>query len=125
MSMTKLLCGVAALPLVAGVALAAPVKTPMQLSDQQLDKVSAGVDFWELTISNESVTAVALHERSPNTGAFLVTSSVNPPSIGIGYNISVSSTGSVSAGPFNNSITCGACFINISNPALSVAAAFR
>ena len=56
MKMTRVFYGLAALPLLAGVALAqpkpshdvsAPAKQPMQLSEQQMDKVTAG---WNLSI---------------------------------------------------------------------------
>jgi len=131
MSMTKLLCGVAALPLIAGAALAAPVKQPApvkhpsQLSDRQMDKVTAGIDFAEFDFSDDQATLVSLHEKSPNSGMAVVTSTASPPAFLIGYNINVSTAGTVSAGPYNNSITCSACFINVSNPSLSVASAFR
>ena len=123
MSMTKLLCGVVALPMIAGVAFAGPAK--QQLSDRQMDKVTAGIDFVEFTFSDASATLVTLHEKTPNAGIVNVTSTVNPPSFPIGYNVTVSTTGAVTAGPYNNSIYCPTCFINVSNPALSVASSFR
>lgn len=55
--MKKLLHGLVALPFVAGVALAGQ---PTQLSDQQMDKVTAGFDFHEITISNTSWTEVLI-----------------------------------------------------------------
>lgn len=62
--MRKLLYGLAALPLLAGVALAAE---PMQLSSLQMDKVTAGWDLAEVDISNTSVTVVSIYERPHNT----------------------------------------------------------
>ena len=115
MSMTKILCGLAALPLVAGVALAEPAqqspidkasaKQPTQLSEQQMDKVTAGADFFEVTISNTAITTVALHERTNTVTAGPVTGGVG-----------------LAAG---NTITCPTCFLLINNPALSVGSAFR
>jgi hypothetical protein len=63
MSMTRLVCGLAALPLIAGVASAESIKQndskalakqPMQLSEQQMDKVTAGWDLTETDFSNTS-----------------------------------------------------------------------
>jgi hypothetical protein len=78
--MKRFLYGFAALPLLAGVAVA---QTPMQLSDKQLDRVSAG--FLELDFSNTSATAVSIFQRpyltdsTPNTivcpGCYLVINS--------------------------------------------------
>jgi hypothetical protein len=51
--MKKLLCGLAALPFLAGVALAGE---SMQLSDKQMDKVTAGFDLTAIEISNTSWT---------------------------------------------------------------------
>jgi hypothetical protein len=62
--MRRLLYGLAALPLLAGVAMA---QEPMKLSDQQMDKVTAGWDLRELDISNTSVTLVAIYQRPSNT----------------------------------------------------------
>jgi hypothetical protein len=79
--MKRFLYGFAALPLLAGVAVA---QAPMQLSDGQLDKVSAG--FLEVDVSNTSATAVSIFQRpyltdsTPNTivcpGCYLVINSV-------------------------------------------------
>ena len=57
--MKKLLCGLAALPFLAGVALA---DQPMQLSDKQMDKVTAGFDFFRVEISNTSWTNVSIYD---------------------------------------------------------------
>jgi hypothetical protein len=133
MSMTRLLYGLATLPLLAGVAFADPPKQsndskrqPMQLSNLQMDKVTAGWDFAETTISNESVTQVAVHQRAPNRNVVAVPSTEYPPAVVIGYNVSAQGDPpTLVAGPYNNSIYCNTCFINISNPALSIAASFR
>jgi hypothetical protein len=53
--MTRLLGAVAALPFLAGVALAGQ---PMQLSDAQMDGVTAGFDFFERDVSNTSTITV-------------------------------------------------------------------
>lgn len=55
--MKRLLYGLVALPFIASVALAGQ---PTQLSDQQMDKVTAGFTFDEITISNTSWTQVAI-----------------------------------------------------------------
>lgn len=114
MSMTKMLFGLVALPLLAGVAFAAPApqsdgskalaKQPTLLSETQMDKVTAGADFFEVTISNTSVTIVALHERT------------NTVSIG---------TPPVPVLAPGNTIVCPGCFLLVNNPALSVGSAFR
>ncbi|MBV8094106.1 MAG: hypothetical protein JOY71_07585 [Acetobacteraceae bacterium] len=57
--MKKLLAGVAALPFLAGVALAGQ---PVALNDTQMDKVTAGFDFAELDVSNVSATLVLAYE---------------------------------------------------------------
>lgn len=56
--MKKLLYGLAALPLLAGVALA---DQPMQLSDKQMDKVTAGFDLNVIERSNTSWTQVSIY----------------------------------------------------------------
>jgi hypothetical protein len=56
--MKRLLHGIAALPFLAGVASA---QEPMQLTNQQMDKVTAG--FLEIDMSNTSVTAVSRFQR--------------------------------------------------------------
>lgn len=57
--MKKLLCGVAALPFLAGVALAGE---PMQLNDGQMDNVTAGFDLSVIEKSNTSWTQVSIYE---------------------------------------------------------------
>jgi hypothetical protein len=62
--MKRLLHGIAALPFLAGVALA---QQPMPLSDRQMDKVTAG--FLETDFSNTSATAVSIFQRAYLTDA--------------------------------------------------------
>ena len=68
--MNKLLYGLAVLPFVAGVAMAQP---PVQLSDNQMDKVTAGWGLRELDVSNTSVTLVTVYHTPPAacSGCFL------------------------------------------------------
>lgn len=56
--MKRLLYGLAALPFLAGVALA---EQPVQLNDKQMDKVTAGFDFFRTEISNTSWTQVSIY----------------------------------------------------------------
>src|SRR5215831_15558751 len=71
MSMTRLVYGLAALPLIMGVAFAAPVKQdskssakqPMQLTEQQMDKVTAGWDIIETDCSNTHCTWLSIYEN--------------------------------------------------------------
>lgn len=64
--MKKLLYGLAVLPFVAGVALAGQ---PMQLSDKQMDNVTAGFVISEIDISNTSWVSVSTDEfPNPITG---------------------------------------------------------
>jgi hypothetical protein len=56
--MRKLLCGLAALPFLASVALA---DQPVQLSDKQMDKVTAGFDLRKTEISNTSWTQISIY----------------------------------------------------------------
>ena len=55
--MKRILAGLAVLPFLAGVALAGQ---PVPLSDQQMDKVSAGFDFAELDVHNLGTVLVAI-----------------------------------------------------------------
>jgi len=57
--MKKLLSGLAALPLLAGVALA---DQPLQLSDKQMDKVTAGFDLSVIERSNTSWTQISIYD---------------------------------------------------------------
>jgi hypothetical protein len=109
MSMTKLLCGLAILPLVAGIAVAAPLKPakqPVQLSDKQMDKVTAGWDLQETDYSNTSQVWISIYERRTATVP----------------------TGSVATYGLGNNINCAntqtACYLLINNPAFSIGAAF-
>lgn len=59
--MKSLLYAVAALPLLTGVAFATEPVTkqqPVQLTSQQMDKVTAGFVFREITLSNTSAVGV-------------------------------------------------------------------
>jgi len=109
MSMTKVLCGLAVLPLVAGVAMAQPpkpAKQPVQLSDRQMDKVSAGWDLQETDISNTRQLYISIYERR--------TATVATPGVatyGLGNNISCANTQA-------------SCYLLINNPAFSVGSAF-
>jgi hypothetical protein len=57
--MKKLLYGLAALPFLAGVALA---DQPVQLSDNQMDKITAGFDLSVIERSNTSWTQISIYE---------------------------------------------------------------
>jgi hypothetical protein len=59
--MKKLLCGLAVLPFLAGVALAGET---VQLSDKQMDKVTAGFKDFETIISNTSYTQVSIYSTA-------------------------------------------------------------
>jgi hypothetical protein len=104
MNMTRVICGLAALPLLAGVAMAetpkqsnggkALTKQPMQLNDKQMDKVTAGWDLQELDVFNTGIVWVSVYEhRADGTGVFTA----------------------------GNTLTCASCYLVISNFALSVA----
>jgi len=56
--MRKLLLGLALLPFLAGVSLAGQ---PQALTDQQMDKVSAGFDFAEMDVNNVGATMVLVN----------------------------------------------------------------
>ncbi len=82
--MKTLLSAVAALPLLTGVALATepvaqqPQKQPMQLTSNQMDKVTAGFTFTEITRSNTSLVGVFVDLPAPVcTGCFLGVRSSN------------------------------------------------
>jgi hypothetical protein len=68
--MKKWLFGLAVLPFLAGVSLAGQ---PAPLSDTQMDKVTAGFDFLEVTIQNlgSKIVAINLPPLLPCTGCFL------------------------------------------------------
>jgi hypothetical protein len=64
--MKSFLYGLAVLPFLAGVALAGE---PMQLSDKQMDRVTAGFDISELDVSNTSWVYVSVDQfPNPVTG---------------------------------------------------------
>lgn len=83
--MKSLLFAVAALPLLTGVALATEPVTkqqPLQLTSQQMDKVTAGFRFAELTVSNTSailvtVDVVPANLKTAAPGTFLQVISPN------------------------------------------------
>ena len=95
MCMKKVLFGVAALPLLFGVALAetpkqsndskASAKPAIQLSEKQMDRVSAGFRFLEVDIFNTGSATVSVYQ------------------------------------PGGNTIACTGCYLTITNFALSVA----
>lgn len=62
--MKKLLMGMAMLPFLAGSALA---QEPMQLSQTQMDKVTAGWDLLETEVGNTSITTVSIYQKTTNT----------------------------------------------------------
>jgi len=57
--MRKLLLGLAVLPFLAGASLAGQ---PQPLTDQQMDKVSAGFDFMERDVNNVGATRIMVNE---------------------------------------------------------------
>lgn len=60
--MKKSLVGLAVLPFLAGVSLAAQ---PVPLSDKQMDVVTAGFDFLEVEVQNTGVVLVAVNQPAP------------------------------------------------------------
>lgn len=70
--MTKLLYGLAVVPFFASVALAQPngnaatSTQPMQLSEKQMDSVTAGWKLLETDVSNTSWTRVSVYEANNN-----------------------------------------------------------
>jgi hypothetical protein len=106
MRITKVLYGLLALPLLAGVASAetpkstAPAKKPAQLSEKQMDKVTAGWKLLELDTSNTSWTEVLVYQSRTNA----------LPAVG---------TGSTPA-----SGSCPNCYLSMTSPALSIYSAF-
>jgi hypothetical protein len=69
--MKKLLLGLAVLPFLAGVSLAGQ---PQPLTDNQMDKVSAGFDFMEIDINNAGATAIFVNTEPADAagcGCFL------------------------------------------------------
>ena len=70
--MKRFLYGLAVLPFLAGVSLAAQ---PVALSDSQMDRVTAGFDFAEAHITNVGTVSVGVDEPAPvasaTTGVYL------------------------------------------------------
>jgi len=105
MSITKLLYGLAALPLIVGVASAetpkstAAAKKPAQLNEKQMDKVTAGWRLTEIDVSNTSWTLISVYSGSLPTGNVGTTT--------------VPVTGS-----------CPNCYLSLASPALSIYSAF-
>lgn len=70
--MKTFLYGIAVLPLLATVAFAQPLDTtaaakqPIQLSENQMDHVTAGWGFLELTDSNTSTSMVSVYQQNGN-----------------------------------------------------------
>jgi hypothetical protein len=60
--MNRVLCGLAALPFLAGVAVAGQ---PAPLTDSQMDNVTAGFDFTELEIQNTGWVGVGVNAPAP------------------------------------------------------------
>jgi hypothetical protein len=83
--MKRILRGIGTLPFLAGIALA---QEPMQLTNQQMDMVTAG--FLEIDVSNTSATAVSIFQRpyltdpTPNSiacpGCYLL---INTPTVSV------------------------------------------
>ena len=121
MRMSRVLYGLAVLPLLAGVALAETpnqsndskilAKEPMRLTAQQMDKVTAGWGFTELDIFNTGLTAVSVYQNR-----------IEDPCIyeikGFGFTQQTSIFGA------GNTIDCPNCYLSINNFALSVASQF-
>jgi len=105
MSIIKLLYGLAALPLIAGVASAetpksaAVAKKPTQLNEKQMDKVTAGFKFREIDVSNTSWTLVSVY-------------SDGLPPVTVGTNTTPVAS------------QCSNCYLNLVSPALSIYSAF-
>lgn len=66
--MKSVLYGLAALPFLVGIALAGQ---PAQLSDTQMDKVTAGWDASISETSNTSVTAISVYSGTPTNAALI------------------------------------------------------
>ena len=102
MRMMKLLCGFAALPLLVAGASAHQasdgktlVKKPAQLSEQQMDKVTAGWDYTLVEVDNTGTTVV-LSYQTPNNIVTSLATSTSP------------------------AVECGGCYLYITNRALTV-----
>jgi len=88
--MERVLYGLAALPLLAGAAMAQP---PAQLSDAQMDRVTAGFDFVITETSNTSVVYLSAYQTPSNKIADVFSATA-----------------------------CATCYLLIESPALSVGA---
>jgi len=102
MRMMKLLCGFAALPLLVAGASAHQasdgktlVKKPAQLSEQQMDKVTAGWDYTLVEVDNTGTTVVLAYQTPNNIVTTAATSTTK-------------------------AVECGGCYLYITNRALSV-----
>jgi hypothetical protein len=79
--MKRLLIGLAVLPFLAGVSLAA---SPVSLSDQQMDRVTAGFDFMETDSSDTSSVTVLVNEPlMACTDCYLVVKGTAWPSVSL------------------------------------------
>lgn len=83
--MRRLLCGLAALPLLSATAFAQPtiqVREPLLLTEQQLEGVRAGWSLEEIDVSNTSVTLVDVygHDDPSCTGCYL---NIRSPAISV------------------------------------------
>ncbi len=78
--MNKLLYGLAALPFLAGIAMA---QTPVQLSDNQMDKVTAGWSLTEMDVSNTSVTLVSVYPTTVPAACATCFLDVRSPAISV------------------------------------------
>jgi hypothetical protein len=95
LEMKTFLCGLAVLPFLSATALAQPahdaLAQPMQLSESQMDSVTAGFSFLETEVSNTSWTRVSVYEgantATPNviacTSCYLL---INNPAISVASN---------------------------------------
>jgi len=107
MRMIKVLCGLAALPLIAGVASAQQVKNsndgktlvkqPTQLSERQMDKVTAGWDFHFNEVDNTGFVGGSVYGRP---------------------NVVLAGTPATSSSPAVPD--CAGCYLYIHNNALSI-----
>lgn len=78
--MKRLLMSVAVLPFLAGMAMAG---SPAPLTDQQMDKVTAGFDLFEVDVSDTSSTLVAVNQLDlgPCTDCYLHVAGTAWPSV--------------------------------------------
>jgi hypothetical protein len=78
--MKRFLYGLAALPFLAGVSLAAQ---PVPLNDTQMDKVTAGFDITEIETQNTGWVALGVNEAAPSPTPVAATSTT--PATGYPY----------------------------------------